>query len=215
MKKPVRLIMFDLDGTLADTGRDIANAVNYTRGYFRLPPLPNEQVYNHIGRGVEYLLRCALPEQASDHFPEVLRVFLSRYETHLLEHTVLYPGVRETLGYFRDKHRIIVSNKMRRLTVEVVRGLHIEDQFDAIFGGDSAQVKKPDPAVLHLALEQFQTAGTSAVIVGDGDTDIEAGKRAGVMTCGVSYGLGRKDALIAANPDVMIHCLTELADYFC
>ncbi len=75
----------------------------------------------------------------------------------------------------------------------VVRGLGVAECFDAIFGGDSAAEKKPHPALLHVALERFQIAAASALMVGDGDTDIEAGKRAGVMTCGVTYGLGRQE----------------------
>jgi phosphoglycolate phosphatase len=215
MKKPVRLIMFDLDGTLADTGRDLANAVNYTRAHFRLAPQTERQIYDHIGRGMEHLLKHAVPDVPPDRFHEVLRVFLARYEKHLMDYTVLYPGVREALAIFRDKRRVVVSNKMRRLTVEIVRGLGIEDQFDAILGGDSAKDKKPDPALIQLVLDQFQVPAASAVIVGDGDTDIKAGKRARVMTCGVTYGLSKKEDLFAAKPDVIINHLTELSDYFC
>jgi phosphoglycolate phosphatase-like HAD superfamily hydrolase len=104
---------------------------------------------------------------------------------------------------------------MHRLTVAVVRGLGVAQEFDAILGGDSAAEKKPHPALLHLALEKFQITATSALMVGDGDTDIEAGKRAGVMTCGVTYGLGNKADLIAAQPDYLIDDLTTLSDYFC
>jgi phosphoglycolate phosphatase len=98
--------------------------------------------------------------------------------------------------------------------VAVVRGLGLADEFDAILGGDSAAEKKPHPALLHLALEKFQITATSALMVGDGDIDVEAGKRAGVMTCGVTYGLGDSSQLIAAKPDVLIGTLTELLNYF-
>jgi phosphoglycolate phosphatase len=215
MKKPVNLIMFDLDGTLADTGRDLADAVNYTRGCFSLAPLAAELVYAHVGRGVEHLLKYSLAEKYPDHFHEVLRIFLERYETHLLDTTVLYPGVQGVLDHFRGKRRVLVSNKMHRLTVAVVRGLGVENQFDAILGGDSATEKKPHPALLNSVLERFKVRAASALIVGDGDTDIEAGKCAGVITCGVTYGLGRRDDLIAAKPDVMIDRISELSDHFC
>jgi phosphoglycolate phosphatase len=214
MKRSVDLIMFDLDGTLADTGHDLADAVNYTRAHFRLAPLAEPFVYAHVGRGVEHLLKYSLPEEFPDHLDEVMRVFLERYEMHLLDRTVLYPGVHDALDYFCGKRRVVVSNKMHRLTLAVVRGLGVENHFDAIFGGDSAAEKKPDPALLNLVLQRFQVRAASALIVGDGDTDVEAGKRAGIMTCGVTYGLGSKDALIAAKPDVIIHRLAELFDYF-
>ena len=215
MKKSVDLVMFDLDGTLADTGHDLADSVNFTRGHFALAPLPEKLVYGNVGRGVEHLLKQSLPEEGTERFSEVMRVFLEHYEAHLLDRTVLYPGVREVLEYFRGKRRLVVSNKMHRLTVAVVRGLGVADEFDAILGGDSAAEKKPHPALLHLALEKFQITATSALMVGDGDTDIEAGKRAGVMTCGVTYGLGNRNDLVAAKPDVLIDRLTALADYFC
>jgi 2-phosphoglycolate phosphatase len=214
-KREVDLIMFDLDGTLADTGHDLANAVNYARAHFNLSPLPDDLVYAHVGRGVEYLLRHALPEESPSHFEEVMRVFLERYEHHLLDKTVLYPNVHDVLDYFRNKTRVVVTNKMYRLSVAVLRGLGIERQFDAILGGDSGPDKKPDPALLKVALQRFDVDCAKAVMVGDGDTDVEAGKRAGVITCGVTYGLGDKKALLEARPDFLIDEFAQLPQYFC
>jgi phosphoglycolate phosphatase len=208
MKRPVELIMFDLDGTLADTGHDLADAVNFTRAHFHLALMAERLIYDHVGRGVEHLLRHALPEESPGHFHEVMRVFLERYEKHLLDRTVLYPGVRETLAHFRGKRRAVVSNKIKRLTVAVVRGLGLEKEFDMILGGDSAAQKKP-------VLRRFDVPASGAVMVGDGDTDVEAGKRAGVITCGVTFGLGDKDELIAARPDLLIDDLRQLAENFC
>ena len=215
MKRPIDLVMFDLDGTLADTGQDLADAVNHTRDYFNLEPLPEMLVYTHVGRGVEHLLRHSLPEDSVDHFQEVMRVFLERYENHLLDKTVLYPAVHEVLDYFQGKRRVVVSNKMHRLTVAVLRGLGVEKQFDAILGGDSVAEKKPHPALIHDVLNRFRIPPSYAVMVGDGDTDVEAGRRAGVVTCGVTYGLGNKEGLIAAKPDILIDDLAELPRHFC
>lgn len=215
MKKPVDLVMFDLDGTLADTGHDLADAVNFTRAHFDLAPLPEKMVYGHVGRGVEHLLKHALPEGGPAYFHEVMRVFVDRYEKHLLHRTVLYPGVLSALDYFRGKRRVVVSNKIERLTIAVVRGLGVESEFDAILGGDSAAEKKPHPALLMSVLQRFEIPAANALMISDGDTDIEAGKRAGVITCGVTYGLGNKDDLIAAQPDFLIDDLSELGKYFC
>jgi len=215
MKRTVDLVMFDLDGTLADTGHDLAESVNFTRAHFQLSALPETLVYANVGRGVEHLLKQSLPQQTPAHFDEVLRVFLAHYEAHLLDRTVLYPGVPEVLEYFRGKRRLVVSNKIHRLTVAVLRGLGVAQEFDAILGGDSAKEKKPHPALLRMALEKFQIPAQSALMVGDGDTDIEAGKRASVITCGVTYGLGDKADLIAAQPDYLIDNLNGLSEYFC
>jgi phosphoglycolate phosphatase len=215
MKTAVDLVMFDLDGTLADTGRDLADAVNFTRAHFDLVALPDPLVLHHVGRGVEYLLKHALPEESLLHFAEVMQVFLNRYENHLLDATVLYPHVHEVLDYFRGKRRAVVSNKMYYLTIEVVRGLGIAGEFDVILGGDSAAHKKPHPALINHVVERFNVAPSRAVIIGDGDIDVEAGKRAGVLTCGVTYGLGRKEAVTAARPDRLIDNLATLHDLFC
>jgi len=214
MRKAIDLIMFDLDGTLADTGRDLADAVNHTRAHFDLMPLADSLIYASVGRGVEHLLRQSVPKQSSEHFLQVMQVFLARYENHLLDATVLYPNVHTTLDYFRDKKKVVVSNKMHRLTVGVLRGLGIETLFDAILGGDSALAKKPHPALLNDVLRRFDVPRDRALIVGDGDTDMEAGKRAGIITCGVTYGLGDKDKLLAAQPDFIIDNLGKLLNYF-
>jgi 2-phosphoglycolate phosphatase len=214
MIRNIDLVMFDLDGTLADTGRDLADAVNYTRAHFNLAPLSSGRVYSNVGRGVEHLLRRSLPEDSADHFQEVMRVFLDRYENHLMDNTVLYSGVREVLIYFRNKRRAVVSNKMHRLTVALLRGLGVAEEFDAVLGGDSATDKKPHPAMIQDVLSRFQILPAQALIVGDGDTDIEAGKRAGVWTCGVTYGLGNRADLIASEPDVLIDDPSQLSRYF-
>ena len=206
--------MFDLDGTLADTGSDLADSVNFTRAHFDLAPLAAQRIYGNVGRGVEYLIRNSLPIENSDHFDEAMHVFLEYYEKHLLDKTVLYPGVLDMLEHFRGKRRVVVSNKVQRLSEAVVRGLGVGESFDLILGGDSAAEKKPHPALLILALERFQASPSSALMVGDGDIDVEAGKRAGVMTCGVTYGLGDRSQLIAAKPDVLLGNLTELSKYF-
>jgi phosphoglycolate phosphatase len=214
MKRQVDLLMFDLDGTLANTGPDLADAVNFTRSHFDLTPLAAQRIYANVGRGVEHLVRHSLTINSAEQFKQALRVFVAYYETHLLDKTVLYPGVRAVLDEFRGKRRVVVTNKIQRLAQAVLRGLGIDDRFDLILGGDSAADKKPHPAVLNLALQRFNTAAPSALMVGDGDTDVEAGKRAGVITCGATYGLGDKGQLIAAKPDVLIERFTELPNYF-
>jgi phosphoglycolate phosphatase len=214
MKRAVDVVMFDLDGTLANTGRDLANAVNHTRAHFDLGSLAESLVYSYVGHGVEYLLRHSLPEESPDRFQEVMRVFLDYYENHLLDTTVLYPNVHEVLDYFHGKRRVVVSNKIHRFTMVVLRGLGVAEHFDVVLGGDSGPEKKPDPALLRAVLDRFGFPGSRAVMVGDGHTDVEAGKRAGVVTCGVTYGLGNKEELLAAGPDFLIDDLKQLSDYF-
>jgi 2-phosphoglycolate phosphatase len=213
MQVPIDLVMFDLDGTLADTGRDLADAVNYTRARFELPSLPDAMILTHVGRGVEHMLYQTLPETAPGRFDAVLKIFVERYGDHLLDATALYPGVHKTLESLRPKRRAVVSNKLERFTVAVLRGLGVEDCFDLILGGDSVSRKKPDPEPLRYVLTQLAVPAERAVIVGDGYVDIEAGKCAGVFTCGVTYGMGRKQDLLAAGPSFMIDRIVDLTRF--
>ena len=128
-----------------------------------------------MGYGVEDLLKHSLPQ--GQPFQEVMRVFLERYEKHLLDKTVLYPSVVAVLDHFHDKHRVVVTNKLHRLAVAIIRGLGVEDRFDAILGGDSVADKKPHPALLHEVLRRFEVPVRRALMVGDGDTEGVAGKR--------------------------------------
>ena len=131
-----------------------------------------------------------------------MRVFLDHYEHHLLDRTVLYPGVREILDYFRGKRRVVVSNKIHRLAVAVLRGLGVRRAIRCDLGRRQRRGEKTaSGAAAVWFCGDFKFIPASALMVGDGDTDIEAGKRAGVITCGVTYGLGNKDDSDArANP---------------
>jgi HAD superfamily hydrolase (TIGR01509 family) len=162
---------------------------------------------------VEHLLKHLLPQQQP--FQEVMRVFLERYENHLLDKTVLYPGVLAALDHFSDKRRVVVTNKMHRLSIAIIRGLGVENQFDAVLAGDSVAEKKPHPAPLNEVLRRFAVPACRALMVGDGETDVQAGKRAGVVTCAVTYGLGSTKDLLAAQPDYVVDDLIRMADYFC
>lgn len=215
MKKEVSLVMFDLDGTLANTGQDLANAVNHFRSCFGLEPVENQRVFVHVGHGSEFLIRNCLPDQYHQRLEEAKEIFMNYYYNHLLDTTVLYPHVEDILNYFRKKKRAVVSNKLYRFTVAVLKGLGIESCFDAVLGGDSGFQKKPDPDILNKVLGTFGVKPEMALIIGDGSADIEAGKRAGVHTCGVTYGLGLKEELIEAKPDFLIYNLKQVTEHFC
>jgi phosphoglycolate phosphatase-like HAD superfamily hydrolase len=98
--------------------------------------------------------------------------------------------------------------------MSVLKGLGIDLRFDAIFGGDSIPEKKPHPGPLIQVLTQFGVSPVRGLIVGDGETDIQAGKRAGVYTCGVTYGLGKMEELVGAKPDFLIDDIYQLTEHF-
>ncbi|HEY6198630.1 MAG TPA: HAD-IA family hydrolase [Candidatus Binatia bacterium] len=213
MKKPIDLLMFDLDGTLAATGRDLANSVNYIRATLGLDALDDAYVYSRVGYGTEHLLRQSLPNGYEKRFEEILDRFLKHYEEHLLDTTVLYPHVKDVLERFRAKKKAVVTNKRLNFSVAVLRGLGIESAFDVIVGGDCGLEKKPGPGSLRHVLDELNVPADKALMIGDGEPDIKAGKAAGVHTCAVTYGLCNAAELLATKPDFAIADLNELADY--
>ena len=213
MKKQIDLLMFDLDGTLASTGRDLARSVNYVRSTLGLEPLAEAYVTSQVGYGTEHLIRQSLPGGYENRFEEVLNRFLEHYENHLLDATVLYPSAREILERFRDKKKAVVTSKRHNLSVAILRGLGVEKDFDVVVGGDCGLEKKPDPSCLLHVLDTVEVPAARALMIGDGAPDIRAGKAAGVHTCGVTYGLCSTEELLAAGPDFVIDGLSELPKY--
>lgn len=131
-----------------------------------------------------------------------------------MNHTRFYPSGREILDHFHDKKQAICSNKPEDFVRRILQSLDSMDCFDAILGGDSLKSKKPDPeGLLHL-LDLFQCSPEQTVLIGDSPVDIEAGKRAGVVTCVVSFGFGDPKEITSAGPDCCVDHLSELKNLF-
>ncbi|MGA9644697.1 MAG: HAD hydrolase-like protein, partial [Candidatus Korobacteraceae bacterium] len=142
----IQLVVFDLDGTIADTKRDLALSVNAMREFLGLGPLPLEAVTSYVGHGVTVLIKRALGDQAADGDVEKgLRVFLDYYARHLLDNTVAFPGVSEALHELRSRKLAILTNKPTKFSREIVAGLGLARYFFEIYGGESFSLKKPDP----------------------------------------------------------------------
>ncbi len=202
------LFIFDLDGTLIDSRIDIANALNHTLARLGLPPVTPEEVRERIGRGIRALLRASLG-QRQDLVEEAYPIFLDFYSNHLLENTHLYPGVEDTLRKIGAR-KAIVTNKLLRLTEEILEGLGISDYFDTVLGGDSLPERKPSPLPIQWTLERNGVRRERAIIVGDSPLDIEAGKRAGIRTCGAAYGYNNRETLLSAGADWIVESFPEI-----
>lgn len=191
MDYAARLLVFDLDGTLVDSKEDIANAVNVALESFDLPPLPNPVIYSYVGDGASALIRRALPTEKADLLPEVLDRFLAYYQRHLLDTTRAYPGVVEALRKWAGIYRMaVLTNKGVAMSQEILSGLSLDGYFFEVRGGDSFGTKKPDPEGLLHILREAGVDAQEAIMVGDSRNDVLAGKAAGALTCGVTYGLG-------------------------
>jgi phosphoglycolate phosphatase len=208
--KQVRLLVFDLDGTLVDSKQDLALSVNAMRKEMGLAPLALELISSYVGHGVTLLVRRSLGTQATDENVEKgLAFFLDYYRQHMLDNTTPYPGVTEALEKLKGRKMAVLTNKPVNFSREMISRLGFAPYFSYVYGGNSFAQKKPDPVGLHKLMEDLQVSARETVMVGDSDTDIITGRNAGVLTCGVTYGFGAQ-TLEKVAPDLMIDDMREL-----
>jgi len=208
----MRAGLFDLDGTLIDSKVDLANSVNHALGAFGLSALPHALIYSYVGDGATMLIRRAVGEEGSGILPAVLESFLAHYRQHLLDTTVPYPGVAESLREWAGTYQMaILTNKPLDMTRAILSGLSLERYFVDVVGGDSLDSKKPHPdGLLHIMRTRRALPGET-LMVGDSRNDVLAGRKAGVRTCGVTYGLGI-DGFASFPPDFTIGRFPDLFD---
>ena len=208
--KQVRLLVFDLDGTLVDSKQDLALSVNAMRTEMGLAPLPHDLIASYVGHGVTLLVRRSLGTQATgENVEKGLAFFLAYYRDHMLDHTSLYPGVAEALEKLADRKMAVLTNKPVHFSREMLTRLGFASYFAYIYGGNSFPQKKPDPIGLHKLMEDLQISARETLMVGDSDTDVLTGRNAGVWTCGVTYGFGAH-TLQQVSPDLVIDDMREL-----
>jgi phosphoglycolate phosphatase len=198
---PIKLLIFDLDGTLIDSLPDLADSANKMREHFQLSPLPNKEVRKLIGQGARSLVERALPGATGKQVDEGLELFLSYNLAHIKDKTTVYPGVPGTLAALQSKglELCILSNKNVALCREVLSALAIDHFFPTIMGADSFPTRKPSPEPIQALLKQFNVATREAVMIGDSINDMAAGEGAGVITVGCQYGYGEQSELAGAD----------------
>ncbi len=208
-----QLFVFDFDGTLVDTKKDIADSVNRTLKELELRTLDRETLYTFIGKGVNHLMTRSLEGTGYDDLPCAIKIFMRHYEEHLMDQTDLFPNCRETLEHFAHKENTILSNKPTHFITQILDALDCRAPFSTIIGGDLMPAKKPDPGGLLHILEQHRMPPEETLMIGDSLVDVATGKRAGVKTCGVTYGHAGRESLESAQPDWIIDDLSELKQF--
>jgi len=202
----VRLVVFDLDGTLVDSAQDLATGVNETLARVApgRPPLPLEVVKAFVGDGAAVLVQRALAHVGVD-LPkeEVLEIFLECYSRHLLDSTRLYPGTVATLDLLADRTLAVLTNKPGGMSRALLAGLGVLSRFALVWGPDDAGGRKPDPGGLLRLLARLGFGTAESVMVGDSAADVAAGRAAGVRTIGANWGLN-PESLRADPADRMI-----------
>ena len=209
------LLIFDLDGTLVDSKLDLAQAVNATRSHMGMSALDNERVYSYVGNGAPVLIRRAMGAQATEpQVQEALEFFLEYYREHYLDFTTLYPGVREALDRLRDggKRMAVLTNKPVRISRAILDGLGVGGHFFQVYGGNSFDLKKPDPVGVHTLMLETGIPADRTLMIGDSGVDIQTSRNAGIASCGVTYGF-QPETLAEPAPDRLVDRMEELADW--
>jgi phosphoglycolate phosphatase len=218
---PIKLVIFDLDGTLIDSRLDLVHSVNAALRHIGRPELPDDVIASYVGDGAPILIQRALGGEAVDEaiVRQGLQFFLSYYREHKLDHTTVYSGVREALGAIqrasnqRPRTMAVLSNKPVGPSRAIVEALGLGTFFTQIYGGNSFATKKPDPEGARKLLEENAVRPEETAIIGDSHVDIETGRNAGLWTVGVSYGFA-PHTLSEQPPDVLVETPHELAEVF-
>ena len=211
----MKLLIFDLDGTLIDSKLDLVHSVNAARAHLELPPISADLVATYVGSGAPVLMRRALgPDAGEADVQRALRYFLDYYREHMLDNTYLYPGVREALDRLHDSGTpmAILTNKPVRFSQALVHGLGLGAHFFRIYGGNSFEQKKPDPVGILTLLEESGAGRDRTIMVGDSGVDVRTARNAQVMACGVTYGF-QPESFQQDPPDLMVDDMQQLADY--
>lgn len=207
----VNLIIFDLDGTLVDSGEDIARSVNELLERSQRPALPHSRIKSYVGEGVRKLLERSLGEASDAELASAEALYLSIYRRRLLETTRPYPGVVPALeGLYRGRPLAVLTNKPVIESLMILEGLGLRRYFRAVYGGDSFARKKPDPIGVRFLQEETGSDTDETLLVGDSTIDFSTARNAGIRSCLVRYGMGPWNEA-TERPDLVVDDLRELA----
>lgn len=200
------LVLFDFDGTLADTWRDIATALNRTLADAGLPGVHDPDVRFWIGEGVIQLLERAVPPEARapERLEELYTCFRDHYSRCCLDTTRSYAGILDCLESLSEATLAIVSNKPARFLLPLVEQLGLAPYFGVVLGGDSLPMRKPDPRVAEHVLGQLDRVPEEVWVVGDSALDVQLGQAVGAHTIGCAWGLRGPEELRQAGVEVLV-----------
>jgi phosphoglycolate phosphatase len=209
----LRLLVFDLDGTLIDSRKDLANSVNATLAHLGRTELPEEVIASYIGDGAGMLVRRALGDPDDEgHVEAALSYFLDYYREHKLDNTHVYPGVMESLEALsregESRKMAVLTNKPIGPSTAICDALGLSPYFFRIYGGNSFSTKKPDPQGLNMLMHEAGADPFETVMIGDSDVDVLTARSAGAWALACRFGLS-PHTLDAAEPDCLVDTASD------
>lgn len=221
----LKLLVFDLDGTLIDSAQDLCNSVNATLSEFDHEPLPDPAIASFVGNGAPMLMRRSLalagnlsPDAVEeDLFNKAYAFFLQYYREHKLDFTYVYAGVLDALKALQQLHdqpggvargMAVLTNKPVRPARGICEGLGLAGYFLHIYGGDSFAAKKPDPLGLRSLMEETGARPEETVMIGDSAVDMQTARNAGAWALGCAFGFGPQN-LMDVPPDIVVDSALE------
>ena len=223
----IKLVIFDLDGTLIDSRLDLVHSVNAALRHIGRPELPDDVIASYVGDGAPILIQRALGGEVVEEslIRQGLEFFLSYYRAHKLDHTTVYAGIPEALAAIQGsangesrngaspRKMAILSNKPVVPSRAIVDALGLGQFFSQVYGGNSFASKKPDPEGARKLLEEYGVQPHQAAMIGDSHVDVDTGRNAGLFTIGVTYGFA-PHTLADDPPDVLVDHPDELSTVF-
>lgn len=217
----IKLVIFDLDGTLIDSRLDLVHSVNAALRHIHRPELPEDVIASYVGDGAPVLIQRALGGESVDEslVRKGLEFFLSYYRDHKLDHTTVYGGVREALSAIQrsgngvPRKMAVLTNKPVKASRAIVEALGMGTFFSQVYGGNSFATKKPDPEGALKLVGEAGVRPEQAAIIGDSHVDIRTGRNAGLWTVAVTYGFA-PHTLEVEQPDVTVDTPQELSEVF-
>jgi phosphoglycolate phosphatase len=210
----IKLICFDLDGTLVDSVPDLRLALNAMLDEFQLSHCQDEQIKTWVGNGLPKLVERALLHVGNNLVSQqaALNCFEKHYQHYLNRASCLYENVAQTLCSLKAHgyKTALITNKAEQFLPALLNHFKINDYFDLVIGGDTLAKNKPDPMQVNFALKHFCFDKEQAVMVGDSKNDILAGQNAGLLSIALTYGYNYGEPVSLLKPDYIIDQFNEL-----
>jgi phosphoglycolate phosphatase len=213
MRKMMKSLIFDLDGTLIDPRKDFFKSLNQALSEFELEPFRDiRQIDRFLGPGAAYMVNTILPPERMSEAGDFIERYRLIYRSHCLDETTLYPGVAETLKRIEGRRLAVATNKPGYIARQIMVGLGIASYFPLVVGGEDVVNPKPDPEILEITLKRLGADRNSTMIIGDSYCDIESGRAAGIATCAVAYGFNDRAVLEPLRPDYLIDSFPQILE---